>query len=90
MGMNIHNILSFSPDLSCFLELARFGLVDRMEFNPFLYLFPNRVHWLSALAGKSSPSALASACSGGVTVSWVTARILEESFEFLLNSPFPF
>lgn len=40
MGMNIHNIPSFSPDLSCFLELARLGLVDRMEFNPFLLSVP--------------------------------------------------
>ena len=52
MGMNIHNILSFSPNLSCFLESAQFGLVDRMEFNPFLCLFPNRVCWLSCQARK--------------------------------------
>ena len=67
MGMNIHNILSFSPDLSCFLELARFGLVDRMEFNPLLCSQTVSVGFHPG-PEKVSSSALGSAFNGGVTI----------------------
>ena len=90
MGTNIHNLPSFSPDLSCFLELARFGSVDRMEFNPFLFRSRTASVGFHPRPELVSSSALGSAFNGGVTISWVTARILEESFEFLLNSSFPF
>lgn len=66
MGMNIHNILSFRSDMSCFLESARVSLVDRMEFNPFLYLLLSPAIQLLHRMGRISSSEECFAFLGGL------------------------